>query len=118
VPSDISTDELSFGPFVIAYVLTWSDRDSRFSFFQYMLVFVLLELGGRLWELKHHAEQQEQRLTQLQGTIALRLREVQDALDVMGGLGDRLLQIKGVSLDITEQRSAIERKIDSEHGLA
>jgi len=35
-----------------------------------------------------------------------------------GTLGDRLFQIKGVSLDITERLSAIERKIDARERAA
>jgi hypothetical protein len=101
------------GPYLFVCLIGWWDRDSfwgpKFSFFEEMLVCVLFVLGGRLWDLQHKAETTEEKTKGL----AEKLSELQRELDLkQGALGERLLQIKGVSLDITEQLSAVERKID------
>jgi len=104
---------LILGPYLIACLITWWGRGSfwgpEFSFFEDLLVCVLFVLGGRLWDLQRKAEKADE---QTRG-ISEKLGELQRALDLKGALGDRLLQIKGVSLDITVQLSDVERKIDA-----
>jgi len=112
------------GPYLFVCLIGWWDRDSfwgpNFSFFEQVLVCMLFVLGGRLWDLQHIAEMAEERtnglaekLEQRTNGLAETLADLQQELDLkQGTLADRLLQIKGVSLDITEQLSAVERKID------
>ena len=112
---------LSFvvGPYLLICLISWVDRGGsfwgpEFSFFQDVVLWVLFLLGGRLWDLQQRANETQE---QTKG-IAEKLGELQQALDlklgaVQGSLGDRVLQIKGISLDITEQLSAVERKIDA-----
>lgn len=120
IPGARSKAELSFilGPYLLVCWITWLNGDSflerRFSFFEYFVLCVLFVLGGRLWDLQQKANETEEHA---KGLVE-KLEEFQKALDlklgaVQGSLADRVLQIKGISLDITEQLSAVERKIDA-----
>jgi hypothetical protein len=114
---------LVLGPYLFTCLISWWDHGAFWgpkpSFFENLLVCMLFVLGGRFWDLQHKAEkarEQTQEIAEMlagfQQALDLKMGEVQGALDPKGALGDRLFHIKGVSLDITEQLSAIERKID------
>ncbi len=100
-------------PFLFVSFVTWGDRGSfwpqKLSFLEGAFFCVMLVLGGRLWDLQHKADKTEEQAQH----ITEKLGELQRALDLNGALGDQLLQIKAVLLDVTEQLCAVEHKIDS-----
>jgi hypothetical protein len=101
---------LIVGPYLIVCLATWPHRGSfagpELSFFEELLLFVLFVMGGRLWDLHRKAEKSNENLAELQRALDVKLAEMQKTL------GDRLIQIKGVSLDLSEQLSAIVRTVD------